>query len=63
MRGIGGSLEGVSIVSPSLFWLDRLITTSFLFFPLLKLAASRIGPKEGYRAQLALLIGMRGIEK
>ena len=54
MGGIVGSLEGVPIASSGLIWLDRLIPTTFLFFSLLKLAASRIGLHEGYRAQLTL---------
>ena len=49
MRGIEGSLEGIAIVYPTLFGLHRLITTTFLFFSLLKFDASILRLNEGYR--------------
>ena len=60
MRGIEGSLEGIPIVSPSLFGLHRLIPTTFLFFSLLKLAASILRLNEGYR-EIGLNEGYRGV--
>ena len=60
MRGIEGSLEGLSIVSSSLFWLHRIITTTFLFFSLLKLAASILRLIEGFR-EIGLNESYRGV--